>query len=97
MLLSLGGIALGAILSLLKIMLMRGLRQLGIENMTSFMLMEILLPFLIFMVAEKVGVNGILAVVSGGMVHSFSYKGLNPEIAQLNLLSKTRGLLLFLV
>lgn len=88
LLLSLGGIALGAILSLLKIMLMRGLRQLGIENMTSFMLMEILLPFLIFMVAEKVGVNGILAVVSGGMVHSFSYKGLNPEIAQLNLLSK---------
>ncbi|AQP86390.1 TPA_asm: sodium:proton antiporter [Listeria monocytogenes] len=88
LLLSLGGIALGAALSLLKIMLMRGLRQLGIENMTSFMLMEILLPFLIFMVAEKVGVNGILAVVSGGMVHSFSYKGLNPEIAQLNLLSK---------
>lgn len=88
LLLSLGGIALGAVMSLLKIMLMRGLRQLGIENMTSFMLMEILLPFLIFMVAEKVGVNGILAVVSGGMVHSFSYKKINPEIAQLNLLSK---------
>lgn len=87
-LLSLGGIALGAVMSLLKIMLMRGLRQLGIENMTSFMLMEILLPFLIFMVAEKVGVNGILAVVSGGLVHSFSYKKINPEIAQLNLLSK---------
>ncbi|MBC1355450.1 Na+/H+ antiporter [Listeria welshimeri] len=88
LLLSLGGIVLGAVLSLLKIMLMRGLRQLGIENMTSFMLMEILLPFLIFMVAEKIGVNGILAVVSGGMVHSFSYKRMNPEIAQLNLLSK---------
>lgn len=88
LLLSLGGIALGAVLSVLKIGLMRGLRQLGIENMTSFMLMEILLPFLIFMVAEKVGVNGILAVVSGGMVHSLSYKKMNPEIAQLNLLSK---------
>lgn len=88
LLLSLGGIALGVVLSLLKIMLMRGLRQLGIENMTSFMLMEILLPFLIFMVAENIGVNGILAVVSGGMVHSFSYKRINPEMAQLNLLSK---------
>ncbi|AIS60673.1 Na+/H+ antiporter [Listeria ivanovii] len=88
LLLSLGGIALGAVMSLLKIILMRGLRQMGIENVTSFMLMEILLPFLIFMVAEKVGVNGILAVVSGGMVHSFSYKKINPEIAQLNLLSK---------
>ncbi|MBC2256518.1 Na+/H+ antiporter [Listeria ivanovii] len=88
LLLSLGGIALGAVMSLLKIILMRGLRKMGIENVTSFMLMEILLPFLIFMVAEKVGVNGILAVVSGGMVHSFSYKKINPEIAQLNLLSK---------
>ncbi|MBC1483059.1 Na+/H+ antiporter [Listeria sp. FSL L7-1509] len=89
LLLSLGGIALGAVMSLLKIMLMRSLRQMGIENVTSFMLMEILLPFLIFMVAEKVGVNGILAVVSGGIVHSFSYKKINPEIAQLNLLSKS--------
>lgn len=87
-LLSVGGVLLGAILSSLKIMFMRLLRQLGIENETSFMLMEILLPFLIFMVAEAVGVNGILAVVSGGLVHSMSYKRMNPETAQLNTLSK---------
>lgn len=48
--------------------------------MIFFMLMEILLLFLIFMVVEKVGVNGILVVVSGGMVYLFSYKGLNFEI-----------------
>ncbi|WP_187373551.1 cation:proton antiporter domain-containing protein [Neobacillus jeddahensis] len=88
LLLSLGGVVLGAVISFLKILLMRWLRQLGLENTTSYMLMEILLPFLIFMIAEYIGVNGILAVVTGGIVHSFSYKRLNPEIAQLNLLSK---------
>lgn len=85
---SIGGIILGAVLSFLKIALMRRLRELGIENSTSFILMEVLLPFLIFVIAEKVGVNGILAVVSGGIVHSLSYKKLNVEIAQLSLLSK---------
>jgi len=89
LLISIGGLFLGAVMSLLKIILMRWLRQKGLENSTSFILMEVLLPFLIFMVAEKIGVNGILAVVSGGIVHSFSYKKLNPEIAQLNLLSKS--------
>ncbi len=85
---SIGGILLGAVLSFLKIALMRRIRELGIENSTSFILMEVLLPFLIFVIAEQVGVNGILAVVSGGIVHSLSYRKLNVEIAQLNLLSK---------
>ncbi len=88
LMLSIGGIILGAVITLVKIFLMRWLRQHGLENNTSFMLMEILLPFLIFMIAEHVGVNGILAVVTGGIVHSISYKRLNPEVAQLNLLSK---------
>lgn len=87
-LISVGGVLLGAVLSFLKILLMRRLRTLGIENSTSFILMEVLLPFLIFVIAEAVGVNGILAVVSGGIVHSMSYKRFNPENAQMRLLSK---------
>lgn len=88
LLLSFGGIILGILMSTLKIMLMRQLRELGIENITSYMLMEILLPFLIFMTAEHIGVNGILAVVSGGIVHSYTYKRIHPETAQLSTLSK---------
>ncbi|WP_432353069.1 cation:proton antiporter [Sporosarcina sp. A2] len=87
-LISIGGIALGALLSLLKILLMKRLRALGIENSVSFILMEVLLPFLIFVIAENVGVNGILAVVSGGIVHSLAYRKFNPEIAQMKLLSR---------
>ena len=85
---SIGGIVLGGVLSFLKILAMRKLRSLGMENSTSFILMEVLLPFLIFVIAEKVGVNGILAVVSGGIVHSLTYRRFNPQVAQMNILSK---------
>lgn len=87
-LISIGGILLGALLSFLKIVLMKKLRTLGMENSTSFILMEVLLPFLIYVIAEWLGVNGILAVVSGGIVHSLTYRRFNPQVAQMNILSK---------
>lgn len=85
---SLGGIALGIILNLVKVSLTKFLRHLGVEDLTSFMLFELLLPFVIFLIAEHIGVNGILAVVSGGIFHSLSYRKINPDIAKLNILSK---------
>ncbi|MGX7014909.1 cation:proton antiporter domain-containing protein [Vagococcus silagei] len=78
----------GIILSSLTLQIIRWLRKLGIENTVSFILLEILLPFGIFLVAEALHVNGILAVVSAGLVYSFSYQKFNPEIAQLHVLSK---------
>lgn len=85
---SLGGIAVGITLSFFELKLVSWLRSLGHENTISFMLMELLLPFLIFVIAEQLKVNGILAVVGGGMLHSVRYHKMNPEIAKLNLLSK---------
>lgn len=87
-LISLGGVLVGIILSSLTLQIIRWLRKLGIENTVSFILLEILLPFGIFLVAEALHVNGILAVVSAGLVYSFSYQKFNPEIAQLQVLSK---------
>lgn len=87
-LISLGGVIVGIIVSLIAMRFVRWLRSLGIENTVSFMLLELLLPFGIFLLAEKLEVNGILAVVSGGLVYSFSYQKVNPEVAQLNMLSK---------
>lgn len=87
-LISLGGVLVGIVLSSLTLQIIRWLRKLGIENTVSFILLEILLPFGIFLVAEALHVNGILAVVSAGLVYSFSYQKFNPEIAQLHVLSK---------
>lgn len=86
---SLGGVVLGLLLTLIKYGIVRWLRRLGMENVTLHMLIEILTPFAIFMAAEELGVNGILAVVSAGIAHSFGYKQMNPEVAKLSIVSKS--------
>lgn len=86
---SLGGIVLGLLLTFVKYLLVRWLRSLGMENVTLHMLIEIITPFAIFIAAEKVGVNGILAVVSAGIAHSFGFKKLHPELAMLRVVSKS--------
>ncbi|MEK3794830.1 Na+/H+ antiporter [Paenibacillus sp. FSL R7-0204] len=86
---SLGGVVLGLVLTFIKYGIVRWLRRLGMENVTLHMLIEILTPFAIFMAAEELGVNGILAVVSAGIAHSFSYKQMNPEVAKLSVVSKS--------
>lgn len=86
---SLGGIILGLLLTLVKYIIVKWLRKLGMENVTLHMLIEVLTPFAIYLAAEELGVNGILAVVSAGIAHSFGYKKLNPEVAKLNIVSKS--------
>ncbi|KOY16143.1 Na+/H+ antiporter [Paenibacillus xylanivorans] len=86
---SLGGVVLGLLLTLIKYGVVKWLRKLGMENVTLHMLIEILTPFLIFMAAEELGVNGILAVVAAGIAHSFGYKKMNPEVAKLSVVSKS--------
>ncbi|OKP88910.1 Na+/H+ antiporter [Paenibacillus sp. P32E] len=86
---SLGGIMLGLLMTLVKYVFVKWLRKLGMENVTLHMLIEVLTPFAVFLMAEELGVNGILAAVSAGIAHSFGYKKLNPEIARLNIVSKS--------
>jgi monovalent cation/hydrogen antiporter len=86
---SLGGVVAGLLLTLVKYGVVKWLRRLGMEDVTLHMLIEILTPFLIFMAAQKLGVNGILAVVSAGIAHSFGYKKMNPEVAKLRVVSKS--------
>ncbi len=46
------------------------LRQSGLEDETLHMLLQILTPFIIYLIAEHLGVSGILAAVAGGLVHA---------------------------
>ncbi|AJS57591.1 Na+/H+ antiporter [Paenibacillus sp. IHBB 10380] len=65
-----GGLIVGAIISLLIIWLRVFLRRLGMEDITMHMLIQILTPFIIYIIAEELGMSGILAVVAGGIVHA---------------------------
>lgn len=65
-----GGILIGAVTAFLIIRFKFFLRQLGMEDITMHMLIQILTPFAIYMIAEHMGVSGILAVVAGGIIHA---------------------------
>ncbi|MDR2039917.1 MAG: sodium:proton antiporter, partial [Bacteroidales bacterium] len=85
--LGLGGILVGLAFTLLKYALVRWIRSLGMENVTLHILIEILTPFLVYLIAETLEVSGILAIFSAGIAHSVGRKKLNPENASLNIAS----------
>lgn len=87
-LISVGGVLIGIVFGLFGLWFIRWMKSLGIENNVSYILFELLLPFIVFLTAEILEVNGILAVVSAGLIYSWNYKKINPEVAQLNVLSK---------
>lgn len=65
-----GGLLLGAILSFLIRKIGVLLRRLGMEDVTVHMLIQIITPFIIYLVSEELGLSGILAVVAGGIIHA---------------------------
>ena len=86
---SLGGIAVGLLLSWLKYLLVRWIRSLGMENVTAYLLLGILTPFVIYLVAEELSVSGVLAVFAAGIAHSFNRDKFNPEKVHLNIASES--------
>jgi len=81
---SVGGVVVGLLFTHLKVRFVRWLRSLGMENVTLHILIEILTPFLVYILAEYCKVSGILAVVASGIMHSFDREKINPETVRLN-------------
>ncbi|KQX68085.1 Na+/H+ antiporter [Paenibacillus sp. Root444D2] len=67
---SIGGLVIGALVAFLIIGIRQLLRRAGLEDETMHMLLQILTPFLLYLIAEELGVSGILAAVAGGLVHA---------------------------
>ncbi|MEH7746905.1 Na+/H+ antiporter [Neobacillus drentensis] len=67
---AIGGLAGGALLSILIIQLKIFIRRLGMEDVTIHMLIQLLTPFVIFYLMEHVHLSGILSVVAAGIVHT---------------------------
>ncbi|QHT59852.1 Na+/H+ antiporter [Paenibacillus lycopersici] len=67
---SLGGLLLGALLAVAIIWIRMALRRFGIEDASIHVLIQIVTPFILFYVAEHAGLSGILAAVAGGIVHA---------------------------
>ncbi len=83
----LGGIAVGLLCTWLKYVFVKWLRTLGMENVTLHILIGILTPFAIYLIAEGMGVSGILAIFAAGIAHSFQRNRLNPSTVNLKIAS----------
>jgi len=84
-LLGIGGLIAGVVLTQIKYLIVKWLRSLGLANVTLHILIEVLTPFIIYMIAESLSVSGILAVFAAGITHSFMRDKFNPETAKLNI------------
>ena len=85
----LGGLAIGLIFTWLKYILVRWIRSLGMENVTLHIMIGLLTPFVIYMIAERLEVSGILAVFAAGIAHSFNRDKFSPEKANLNVATES--------
>jgi len=84
-LLGIGGLLAGILLTWLKYVFIKKLHVLGIRNVTLHILIEILTPFIIYMIAEFLAVSGILAIFAAGISHSFLHDKFNPEKIKLTI------------
>ncbi|MGE7663326.1 Na+/H+ antiporter [Peribacillus sp. NPDC097197] len=88
-LIAIGGFVGGAVLSFIIIRLRVIIRRLGMEDVTMHTLIQILTPFIIFLVVEHFHLSGILAVVAGGIVHAIERdRELSPTV-ELQVVSKS--------
>lgn len=85
----LGGLGLGLLLGVLVKVGVDLVRSQGLENNTVHVLSELVTPFLIYLLAERVGVSGILAVVAAGLLLTIFPERTNPTSARLNVVSSS--------
>lgn len=74
------------------------LRRAGLEDETMHMLLQILTPFMLYLIAEEIGVSGILAAVAGGVVHAIENERLAFTMPTLRTVSNsTWSVILFVL
>ncbi|KAF1292832.1 cation:proton antiporter [Candidatus Enterococcus leclercqii] len=67
---SLGGVLVGGLVVWLKRRVIRVIEQAQAQEVTSYLLIELLLPFVAYVFSELVGVSGIIAAVTAGVMQA---------------------------
>ncbi|CAN7283174.1 Na+/H+ antiporter [Paenibacillus sp. LjRoot153] len=87
LLVAIGGIIVGLVLGAVLVNFRLFLRRKGLEEVNSLVTIQLLTPFVIFMVAEEIHVSGILAVVVAGIVHGLERDRLQQTTTKLDIIS----------
>lgn len=86
---AIGGFAGGAVIAFLIIRFRVLIRRFGMEDVTVHMLLQILTPFVIYLVIEHFHLSGILGVVAGGIVHAIERDREESPTVRLRIVSKS--------
>lgn len=86
---AIGGLVGGAVLASIILRLRVLIRRMGMEDVTIHMLIQILTPFVIYLVSEHFHLSGILAVVAAGIVHGIERDREESPSVQLQVVSKS--------
>ncbi|MEG2477741.1 cation:proton antiporter, partial [Gordonibacter sp.] len=85
-----GGIAIGIVLGYLGNLLVRRVRNWGLENTTFHVLFEVFTPFIVYLAAHQMGTSGIIAVVAAGLMGIVSRRhATGPSISRMNIVSSS--------
>ena len=83
-----GGIAIGLVLAALTQFISNRVNSLGLDTNTFHVLLELILPFVIYLVSERIHVSGIIAVVAAGLLLSLRDEhAIGPSQARLSIVS----------
>lgn len=95
---SIGGAIVGAVLVMIKRQIVMVLEKASARDVTGYLLLELLLPFLAYMVAELFHVSGIIAAVVAGVMQAASFKKVSLFEAELSSVSEsTWGTITFML
>lgn len=84
---SAGGIGVGLLLGGLLVNLRLLLRRRGLEEVESMVTIQLITPFFVYLLAEEMGVSGILAVVMAGIIHGFERERLQMTTTKLQIIT----------
>lgn len=83
------GLVVGLVLTSVKNAIVRSLRRSNVRGHASYIIIELLMPFLAFFAAEHIGASGIIAAVAAGSRSALSLSKLNIFEAELTVFKKS--------
>ena len=84
-----GALLVGIAFGFLLVKLAEKVRDLGLENTTFHVLLEVLTPFIAYLIGEAIGVSGVILVVACGITMSLAPTGIGPRASRMNIVSSS--------
>jgi CPA1 family monovalent cation:H+ antiporter len=84
-----GGLVCGLVIAVIKETVISRLRHMQIHSTSTFMIIELLMPFISYLAAESFGVSGIIAAVTAGTRSALKITRIEMFEAEFSLLKKS--------